>query len=152
MGKIFWSGLFGVTVSTIRAKHYLEVSCVEHDNPESYGLFGLVLLDLCIEQYDGFPIPGHNSIPKTLYWLRKAAALPDAKDFYIKECKRLESYVNSRCANCKKNQDELHETLKACSLCKAAYYCGKECQTEHWKLGHKVDCIRRNYPPKRAGN
>lgn len=28
-----------------------------------------------------------------------------------------------------------------CSKCKCTIYCGKECQTEDWRLGHKVICL-----------
>ncbi|KAJ7472030.1 hypothetical protein FB451DRAFT_1037097 [Mycena latifolia] len=33
----------------------------------------------------------------------------------------------------------------ACSKCKTARYCGKECQTWHWKHGHKVRCFKTDY-------
>ena len=37
-----------------------------------------------------------------------------------------------------------HDHMKRC---KAAWYCSKECQTQHWKAGHKIDCIK---PTKKA--
>jgi ubiquitin carboxyl-terminal hydrolase 36/42 len=27
-----------------------------------------------------------------------------------------------------------------CTLCKSAYYCGKQCQAKDWKLGHSIKC------------
>ena len=47
--------------------------------------------------------------------------------------------------------------FKACCKCKLAYYCSKECQTDHWKAVHKKECggmIYRasGYDPKRALN
>jgi len=27
-----------------------------------------------------------------------------------------------------------------CSRCKKTKYCGKDCQTKHWKAGHKKEC------------
>eukprot|EP00922_Rhytidocystis_sp_ex-Travisia-forbesii_P059512 GHVS01088249.1.p1 GENE.GHVS01088249.1~~GHVS01088249.1.p1 ORF type:complete len:411 (-),score=54.57 GHVS01088249.1:175-1407(-) len=27
-----------------------------------------------------------------------------------------------------------------CAQCKVARYCGRECQTQHWRAGHKTDC------------
>lgn len=41
------------------------------------------------------------------------------------------------CARCKKDKDG---TLKRCNGCKVFYYCGKSCQLEHWKHGHKKEC------------
>ena len=97
-------------------------------------------------------VPGHSSVPKALYWWRKAAALPNAGPHVIKEINTLESIVKGYCANCKMMADELPDKLKACSLCKAAYYWGKECQRIHWKAGHKVDCIKGSYPGARSTN
>ncbi|KIY64592.1 hypothetical protein CYLTODRAFT_425081 [Cylindrobasidium torrendii FP15055 ss-10] len=31
---------------------------------------------------------------------------------------------------------------RACSRCRAVAYCSSECQTEHWNLGHKMECRR----------
>ena len=30
--------------------------------------------------------------------------------------------------------------LKAYARCKTVYYCKRECQTAHWKAGHKKEC------------
>ncbi len=30
---------------------------------------------------------------------------------------------------------------KACSRCRATFYCGQECQKKHWRSGHKQVCI-----------
>lgn len=32
------------------------------------------------------------------------------------------------------------EVLKKCGACKMARYCSKDCQTRHWKEGHKRTC------------
>ena len=34
---------------------------------------------------------------------------------------------------------EFQQSLQACSRCKEAYYCSKECQKRDWK-GHKPEC------------
>ncbi|KAJ7773650.1 hypothetical protein DFH07DRAFT_733332 [Mycena maculata] len=33
----------------------------------------------------------------------------------------------------------------SCSKCKTTRYCGKECQSWHWKHGHKVRCFKTDY-------
>ncbi|KAL4421508.1 hypothetical protein ABPG75_010799 [Micractinium tetrahymenae] len=32
--------------------------------------------------------------------------------------------------------------LRACSGCRVARYCSKDCQTKHWKAGHRAECKR----------
>jgi len=43
------------------------------------------------------------------------------------------------CACCKKGSMPTN-TLKKCSACKRVLYCSKECQSRHWKEGHKKVC------------
>lgn len=50
-------------------------------------------------------------------------------------------FVNS-CRNCQTPQFKLEEQgkkLLCCSGCRAVWYCGKDCQLEHWKT-HKTEC------------
>eukprot|EP00755_Sulcionema_specki_P023280 Sspe_Gene.78535::Locus_49125_Transcript_1_1_Confidence_1.000_Length_1364::g.78535::m.78535 len=47
----------------------------------------------------------------------------------------------SYCAGCTKGCDDVGAPLQRCSVCKRAYYCGKECQQKHWKA-HKRECKR----------
>ena len=35
----------------------------------------------------------------------------------------------------------LQESFRACSRCKVARYCCKDCQKKHWKEGHKKECV-----------
>eukprot|EP01102_Stenamoeba_stenopodia_P001576 TRINITY_DN11392_c0_g1_i1.p1 TRINITY_DN11392_c0_g1~~TRINITY_DN11392_c0_g1_i1.p1 ORF type:complete len:382 (-),score=63.28 TRINITY_DN11392_c0_g1_i1:58-1203(-) len=43
------------------------------------------------------------------------------------------------CSNCgKESAPDL--ALKKCGACGKVQYCGRECQTEHWKNGHREDC------------
>jgi len=46
------------------------------------------------------------------------------------------------CENC--GSDGNTNPLKTCSRCKLVYYCSKECQTIHWKKGHRKTCISIN--------
>ncbi|GAQ84944.1 hypothetical protein KFL_002130210 [Klebsormidium nitens] len=51
------------------------------------------------------------------------------------------------CANCSRVQEErtpAELVFQKCSRCKAAYYCGRECQKGHWKE-HKLVCAPRHF-------
>ncbi|KAI0708214.1 MM3350-like domain-containing protein [Cerioporus squamosus] len=48
---------------------------------------------------------------------------------------RRDNPANTACARC----GSPHR-LKACGRCGQRFYCGKECQTNHWKEKHKLDC------------
>jgi len=55
--------------------------------------------------------------------------------------RRTSEFGGMECDFCHKTVQELGvTTLKSCSRCKAAYYCGTECQTTAWKMGHKGAC------------
>ena len=53
--------------------------------------------------------------------------------------KSLQVYIGGDCAFCKKSG--VHR-LDRCSKCRVARYCGRVCQTEHWKIEHKHHCKR----------
>jgi hypothetical protein len=92
---------------------------------------------------------------KALAWFRKSAAQGNAQ---AKECalcaegdvrKRQQAAERTSpvtlslqtCANCGVGETAGSAALKLCSRCKAAVYCGKECQTQHWKAGgHREVC------------
>ena len=47
------------------------------------------------------------------------------------------------CASCYRPHDPSEHKLKPCKRCHRVFYCGKECQKEHWKTdrnGHKKMC------------
>ena len=48
----------------------------------------------------------------------------------------LEDRVGKFCATCYRTDTR----LLGCGRCKAAYYCSKQCQLSHRKLGHKQVC------------
>ena len=56
------------------------------------------------------------------------------------------------CANPSCTKAHSSETpLSRCTRCLSVRYCGKACQTKHWKSGHKKDCKRlaREYEEQR---
>ena len=59
---------------------------------------------------------------------KKAAASPSTPD----------------CANCGIREGVDGTQLKLCNRCQAVRYCGRDCQTHHWKSGgHKHFCVTR---------
>ena len=50
------------------------------------------------------------------------------------------------CALCYQPHDPSENKLRPCARCHRVYYCGKECQTKHWKReinGHKKMCNKK---------
>ena len=135
----------GLTKSLILAKHYAEKSLEETD-PEALPTFAYnfsnALYHLSVERYErALTIPGYSPIPAILFWLRRAlvgAYLPVGT--VAKFISMIETKEKSRCANC--NIKAEGSSLKRCIRCLGAWYCGKECQVQHWKAGHKFDCIK----------
>lgn len=76
----------------------------------------------------------------TLVEVRKHAKTPYALNNL---CKRLEggerSCGNAECSAARQRQDVV---LSACSACKGAFYCSRECQNKHWPV-HRVLCKTR---------
>jgi len=52
----------------------------------------------------------------------------------------LDAPFPSKCAHCGRGAEHAVK-LKLCPRCKGPFYCGKECQSEHWKKGHKERCM-----------
>jgi MYND finger len=44
------------------------------------------------------------------------------------------------CSNC--DIDLQDGQGDVCARCEIAYYCSKDCQVQHWKKGHKKECVR----------
>eukprot|EP00984_Skeletonema_dohrnii_P012348 scaffold4992_cov156-Skeletonema_dohrnii-CCMP3373.AAC.7 len=145
LGAYFMTGECGLIKSLILAKHYCEKSLEDEDvNGLSAYIFSSALLQLGHDRYEGImEIPGHSPIPKALFWARKGLEddsfpLRDNLTFILSAT---ENEVKSHCANCRKEAEG--SSLKRCVRCLGAWYCGKECQVQHWKAGHKIDCIKR---------
>jgi MYND finger len=85
--------------------------------------------------FDGHgDIVGHSAIPETHYWysLYQEAAVAQS----IVPAPKPTWLEIAQCGCCAKKTCN----LRKCSSCKSVGYCGKECQTKHWKMGHKLDC------------
>ncbi|RDX57343.1 hypothetical protein OH76DRAFT_1476752 [Lentinus brumalis] len=58
--------------------------------------------------------------------------------------KKRKHVVNHRCTSCGKVD---RKNLRTCSICRAARYCNKECQTADYKGYHKRECADFIHPP-----
>ena len=152
LGHFFMRAECGLPKSLILAKHYSEKyfeDAVEGDpcdNPVPAFNLSLALYQLGKERYEEImEIPGHSPIPKFLFCIRRAQeGDPTVKtnDHVTELISMVENEAKSHCANCRKEVG--CASLKRCVRCLGAWYCGKECQVQHWKSGHKLDCTERH--------
>mmetsp|Transcript_30523 Transcript_30523/g.51883 ORF Transcript_30523/g.51883 Transcript_30523/m.51883 type:complete len:152 (+) Transcript_30523:852-1307(+) len=150
LGHFFMRAECGLTESLILGKHYSEMyfeDAEEGDpcNPVSACNLSLALYRLGLDRFERImDIPGHSPIPKSLFWARRALKgdpTVETNDLVIKFISMVENEAKSHCANCRKEAEG--SSFKRCVRCLGAWYCGKECQVQHWKAGHKIDCIKR---------
>eukprot|EP00985_Skeletonema_marinoi_P001213 scaffold489_cov105-Skeletonema_marinoi.AAC.2 len=55
----------------------------------------------------------------------------------------VENDEKNHCTNCREKAGSSPLKRWQCVQCLGAWYCGKECQVQHWKAGRKIDCIKR---------
>ena len=44
------------------------------------------------------------------------------------------------CASCHASEEDAK--LMKCARCQMKWYCSRDCQKAHWKLGHKLYCVQ----------
>lgn len=105
------------------------------------------LMVLASQTFDGsYNRVGYNAIPRVLFLLRKTAAeeyssvqTSTNKENAMKTIQNIESQIRVACGACGRQDGSLSQ----CGQCRATLYCGKECLTRHWKMGHKSDCLKK---------
>ncbi len=160
LGIYHYYGDGGLTRNLHIAKYYLEEHVKENEKhcvgltPRAYMLSAACLMQLNIALFlfrggcDCF-VPGYSPVPRVMSLYRKSVKLGiDDEDEASRHSKGVLGQMliqgKSKCENCGVAAKDTPEgTLKECSRCHSAWYCGKECQTEHWKAGHKSDCVRQ---------
>eukprot|EP00984_Skeletonema_dohrnii_P015885 scaffold6970_cov82-Skeletonema_dohrnii-CCMP3373.AAC.2 len=159
LGIYHFYGDGGLTRNVFTAKYYLEEHVKECEKQCAYlGSDSYMYLAACLMELQErtfgrniteYSIPGYSSVPRaiSLYW--KAVKLGiDSPNKYAQHSrevlKNLLSKLKRFCGHCGVASEDIPEgMLKACGRCHSTWYCGKECQTEHWKAGHKRDCVRQ---------
>ena len=113
-------------------------------NPVSAFNLSLALYRLGLDRFERImDIPGHSPIPKSLFWARRALKgdpTVETNDLVIKFISMVENEAKSHWTNSRKEAGS--SPLKRCIRFLGAWYCGKECQVQHWKAGNKFDCIK----------
>ena len=140
LGKNYYKGKHGIQRSTEEAIH-LVTPPAERGHPESMELLGIAL---CIPDNPHLspPVPCNNpNFSKGVHWLRRAAEIGNQSS--ITGLEILEKEASSKCFCCNKASPHEQAFLR-CSRCRAAWYCRKDCQVQHWETnegGHKQVCI-----------
>jgi MYND finger/Sel1 repeat len=88
---------------------------------------------------------GYSAIPEALFWCEFMT--DEMKDSVCDEVgAKLMQHgsinpmnIQNQCACCGKPRGN-GCAIQLCAKCKGIGYCGRECQTRHWKMGHKRDC------------
>ena len=118
---LFGSGCYCLTMNPRLEHQWLEVAA-KLGNVKSQEMLATSQTFSCI----------HNSNAKKLF----------SKVKNDKNCELvLGTDETNKCFNplchCMDNEDK---RFKSCSNCRSTKYCSKECQTAHWKNGHKLEC------------
>jgi len=131
------------------AKYWAQLGAAKGDGSCRL-ILAQVLMILASQTFGGsYNRVGYNPIPRVLFLLRQTAAddyssemsiqRETNKENALKTLRNMEAQISVRCANCNVSQVALFQ----CKQCRGVYYCSKKCSTEHWKKGHKVDCLKQ---------
>jgi len=131
----------GVDQSCERAAEYFEAAARQGDAGAQYNLGVLYCNGQGVEQ--------SSEIARV--WLMKAAeqghenAIGALQQLDEMEGRTTPSFTPKpfECASCYRPHDPSENKLRPCNGCHRVYYCGRECQVEHWKRkynGHKERC------------
>ena len=143
LGVYYYYGNGDFSKNLSRALFYLEEAARKGERCRSLYMYIAACL---MERYEhnygrvDFMIPGYSPIPRVFALYRKSAELGVTHSKEVQA--QLEAHMKKMCANCGKEANTISVGLKACVRCRSSWYCGKECQTEHWKAGHKSDCVK----------
>jgi TPR repeat protein len=132
LGLIFGSKDYGL-YDMDKAQNYMELALVRGDL-EAYNYLVRILraklaarVALENENMENFEKLSQQDKEKLIRQLAKEAAP--------------ESTSHHQCANINCDKKEVEPGLfKRCGRCQRVSYCSRDCQKEHWKLGHKAVC------------
>lgn len=114
-------------------------------SPRAQYHYARLLMRAATEAYDGLCIlPGYCVLPEAYYFAQKALTEnddPSSEEKFAELVQILESNRDERCRCCRK-PPAADERLRCCTRCHAVAYCNnRDCQRNHWEMGHQVDCF-----------
>jgi uncharacterized protein len=119
--------------STFRALYWVKKGAFIGDK-QCQLLLGIKLLCAKRQMFDGeSDVAGHNAVPESLFWFMLACGNQIPLHIMPREFKM------DKCGCCKTPESD-DIPIKRCAGCLSIGYCSKDCQTKHWKMGHKMDC------------
>ncbi|EJK46710.1 hypothetical protein THAOC_34616 [Thalassiosira oceanica] len=107
-------------------------------NATAMGNVSSTMLKIAAIRYGRCDVAGKSPVPKAVYWGKRAAKLGNEEA--AAAVKQIDDLLSGVCANCNKPASSVN--LKRCTKCRVFRYCGRDCQREHWKAGHKLDCCK----------
>jgi MYND finger/Sel1 repeat len=127
---------------TITAMHWYR-QAARQGNANAQMYLAIAMIVSKVEICDGLAdLPGHSAVPEACFWFGLYEETMHAA--HQVPTKRPSGLQISSCACCGKQSAAVDAAavvkIQRCAKCKGAGYCGKECQVQHWKLGHKLDC------------
>ena len=137
LGNCYDFGI-GVTPNLEEALKWYLLAAEQGTNTTAMMNSGATMMKIAQMRYGDTSIVGHSPIPRAFFWLKRADKLGERDARMIMQ--QIEGSCKSSCAQC--NKSASMATLTRCAKCKLAHYCGKQCQTAHWKAGHKKDCVK----------
>ena len=140
LGVMFNDGQ-GVDQSYERAAEYYEVAARQGLSDAQFNLGSLYC--------NGQGVEESNETARE-WWMKAAEqgnelAIKSLQELDRHEGRTTPSFVAKpfECATCYRPHDLLEHKLRPCKRCHRVFYCGRECQKEHWKSeinGHKQVC------------
>ena len=138
LGTSYYKGGCGLPKSWEEAVRVL-TPAAERGDALSMGLLGAII---CNDVENQLAPRDNPSFTRGMHWIRRAVEKGDRDS--IKFLSTVELDVSKKCFRCR-SQAPPDKAFLRCSRCRAAWYCSKECQVQHWKAeegGHKQCCIK----------
>ena len=132
----FFSGSLPVMLHYLRPAVEEGSAAAEHVDDYALMLYGDAI------KYYGIHVvvaPGYSPVPEALFWHRRSTSEKEPAAGH--PLVQLERAIREKCAHCLADLPAFKQSC--CVECKAAYYCGRDCQIAHWKAGHKKECVKK---------
>jgi hypothetical protein len=105
---------------------------------------------------------GYSCLPETVFWNRQAqgdgprapfdfeyllqacgccGSRPGSKRRHSTQGVARDSTGTASAAVADDDDDDIVDKIHRCLQCQSIGYCSRECQSKHWKMGHKADCL-----------